>query len=239
MASVWIILGKTRFPAELIESSREHGVRTASVPFDLSAEFLPDLLREQDERLKHIATGAPPEAPEFADIIHKSRVMSRLIERARRVAVRSVPVLIEGESGTGKELFAEAVHLRSLRSEGPLVKVNCAAFVETLLLSELFGHEKGAFTGALTRKKGRFELAHGGTIFLDEIGDISLNTQVSLLRVLQERSFERVGGSQSIEVDVRVIAATNRNLEEMVREGTFRLDLYYRLKGVVLELPAL
>jgi transcriptional regulator with GAF, ATPase, and Fis domain len=156
-----------------------------------------------------------------------------------KVASSDSTLLLNGESGTGKELFAEAIHHQSARKSGPLVKVNCAAFVETLLLSELFGHEKGAFTGALSRKKGRFEMANCGTIFLDEIGDISANTQVALLRVLQEKSFERVGGSGPINVDVRVVAATNRNLEEMVRQGTFRLDLYYRLKGVVLELPPL
>jgi transcriptional regulator with GAF, ATPase, and Fis domain len=156
-----------------------------------------------------------------------------------KVAASDSTVLLVGESGTGKELFAEAIHLRSARKDGPLVKVNCAAFVETLLLSELFGHEKGAFTGALSRKKGRFEMAQGGTIFLDEIGDISPNTQVALLRVLQEREIERVGGGGAVSIDVRVIAATNRNLEEMVRQGSFRLDLYYRLKGVVLELPPL
>ena len=175
----------------------------------------------------------------YGRIVGRDRRLLHLFRMVDKVAESDSTVLLIGPSGTGKELFAEAIHQRSHRSEGPLVKVNCAAFVETLLLSELFGHEKGAFTGALSRKRGRFELADGGTIFLDEIGDISLNTQVSLLRVLQERSFERVGGSQAIEVDVRVVAATNRNLEEMVREGTFRLDLYYRLKGVVLELPAL
>jgi sigma-54 specific flagellar transcriptional regulator A len=156
-----------------------------------------------------------------------------------KVADSDSTILIQGESGTGKELIAEAIHKNSERADKPFVRVNCAAFVETLLLSELFGHEKGAFTGAMARKQGRFELADGGTLFLDEIGDISPNTQVSLLRVLQERTFERVGGSSPIHVDVRVIVATNRNLEEMVRRGDFRLDLYYRLKGVILDLPPL
>ena len=156
-----------------------------------------------------------------------------------RISGSDSTALIQGASGTGKELIAEAIHRYSPRNTGPFIKVNCAAFVETLLLSELFGHEKGAFTGAMARKKGRFELAQGGTLFLDEIGDISSNTQVALLRVLQERSFERVGGSETVLADVRLICATNRNLEEMVRDGSFRLDLYYRLKGVVLELPPL
>ena len=151
----------------------------------------------------------------------------------------STVVLIRGESGTGKELIANAIHSMSPRSSGPFIKVNCAALVETLLLSELFGHEKGAFTGAHARKIGRFELARGGTIFLDEIGDISAKTQVSLLRVLQERVFERVGGGAPMRADCRVICATNRNLEAMVKAGSFREDLYYRLKGVQVEVPAL
>ena len=175
----------------------------------------------------------------YSGVIGEDPRLHHIFRMMDKVASSDSTVLITGESGTGKEMIAEGIHNHSPRASGPLVKVNCAAFVETLLLSELFGHEKGAFTGALNRKKGRFELADGGTLFLDEIGDISMNTQVSLLRILQERAFERVGGSQQIEVDVRVIAATNRNLEEMVREGTFRLDLYYRLKGVALELPAL
>ena len=175
----------------------------------------------------------------YAQIIGENRRLLQIFRMIDRVADSDSTVLVQGESGTGKELIAEAIHGNSARCEKPFIKVNCAAFVETLLLSELFGHEKGAFTGALNRKKGRFELAHGGTIFLDEIGDISPNTQVALLRVLQERTFERVGGSDPINVDVRVVVATNRNIEEMVRRGEFRLDLYYRLKGIVVDLPAL
>ena len=172
MAAVWILLGKTRFPAELIESSKEHGVRTASVPFDISADFIPDLLREQDERLRLGSAGEPPEAPEFADIIHRSRVMERLIQRARRVAVRNVPVLIEGESGTGKEMLARAIHRASPRRDRPFVTVNCGAIPAELVESELFGHERGAFTGAKEPRKGYFEAANGGTLFLDEIGEL-------------------------------------------------------------------
>lgn len=239
MAAVWIILGKTRFPAELIESSREHGVRTASVPFDLSAEFLPDLLREQDERLKHIATGAPPEAPEFADIIHKSRVMSRLIERARRVAIRNVPVLIEGESGTGKELLARAIHRASPRRDKTFIAVNCGAIPPELVESELFGHKKGSFTGAISDRRGHFKEADGGTLFLDELGELPASAQVKLLRAIQEGEIVPLGESKPMKVDVRIVAATNRTLTEEIASGRFREDLFYRLAVAILKLPAL
>jgi DNA-binding NtrC family response regulator len=147
--------------------------------------------------------------------------------------------LITGESGTGKELVANAIHARSPRANGPFVKLHCAALAETLLESELFGHERGAFTGAMARKDGRFSIADGGTLFLDEIGEISPSIQVKLLRFLQEHEFERVGGTQTIKVDVRVIAATNRNLVEEVKAGRFREDLYYRLNVVTLDMPPL
>ena len=187
MAAVWVILAKTRFAAELIESSREHGVRTASVPFDISADFIPDLLREQDERLRRLGGGEAPEAPEFSEIVHRSRVMDRLIQRARKVAFRSIPVLLEGESGTGKEMLARAIHHASPRRDGPFVAVNCGAIPAELLESELFGHEKGAFTGALLARKGYFEAASGGTLFLDEVGELPPAAQVKLLRVVQEQ----------------------------------------------------
>ena len=175
----------------------------------------------------------------YADIVGETPRLHQIFRVIDRVAASETTMLLLGESGTGKELIAEAIHAQSDRADGPLIKVNCAAFVESLLLSELFGHEKGAFTGAVNQKIGRFERADGGTLFLDEIADISPQTQVALLRVLQEQAFERVGGAETLEVDVRVICATNKDLEQMVREGSFRLDLYYRLKGMVLELPAL
>ncbi|MFW5966968.1 MAG: sigma 54-interacting transcriptional regulator, partial [Persicimonas sp.] len=175
----------------------------------------------------------------YKEIIGEDPKLHQLFRVVDRVAESDSPVLIQGESGTGKELMAEAVHAESPRANGPFVKVNCAAFVEDLLLSELFGHVKGAFTGAVSEREGRFEMADGGTIFLDEIGDISPKTQVSLLRVLQEGTFEKVGGTETKQVDVRVICATNKSLETMVEEGEFRLDLYYRLKGVIMEVPPL
>ncbi len=175
----------------------------------------------------------------YANIVGESARLHQIFRFVDRVASSDTIVLLTGESGTGKELIAEALHERSDRAKKAFVRVNCAAFVESLLLSELFGHEKGAFTGAQSARAGRFELADGGTLFLDEIGDISPNTQVALLRVLQEGTFERVGGTETRRVNVRVICATNKNLDEMVKRGEFRLDLYYRLKGLVLEMPAL
>jgi DNA-binding NtrC family response regulator len=239
MAAVWILLSKTRFPAELIESSREHGVHTASVPFDISADFIPDLLREQDERLRHQSAGEPPSAPEFADIIHRSRVMARLVQRARRVAIRNVPVLIEGESGTGKEMIARAIHRASPRCEKPFVAVNCGAIPSELLESELFGHEKGAFTGATQPRAGYFEAADSGTLFLDELGDLPGPAQVKLLRVLQEGEVVRLGSTKPARIDVRIVAATNRTLTEEISAGRFREDLFYRLAVAALKIPPL
>jgi len=157
----------------------------------------------------------------------------------KQVAPSDATVLIRGESGTGKELIARAIHFNSARAAGPLVTLNCAALPEQLLESELFGHEKGAFTGAVAQRKGRFELADGGSIFLDEIGDLSPALQVKLLRVLQERQFERLGGTRTLKVDVRILAATHRDLEQAMRDGTFREDLYYRLNVVTIQIPPL
>ncbi len=172
-------------------------------------------------------------------IISASRGMEEALNLVKRAAPSAATVLILGESGTGKELIARAIHYSSPRADRPLVKVNCAALPENLLESELFGHEKGAFTGALSRRVGRFEQADQGTIFLDEIGDLSPSLQSKLLRALQEKEFERVGSGQTLKVDVRVVAATNRNLEEAIQKGTFREDLYYRLNVVTVFLPPL
>jgi formate hydrogenlyase transcriptional activator len=161
------------------------------------------------------------------------------LDTVEQVASTDATVLVTGETGTGKELIARAIHRRSPRARGPLVKVNCAAIPPTLLASELFGHERGAFSGAVERRKGRFEQAHGGTLFLDEIGELPQEMQVLLLRVLQEREFERLGGTQTLQVDVRLVAATNRDLAEDVRSGRFRSDLYYRLNVFPVHVPPL
>ena len=175
----------------------------------------------------------------FHNIISKSPRMHAVFELICNVAQTSSTVLIEGETGTGKEKVAEAIHQASQVRTGPMIAVNCAAIPESLLESELFGHEKGAFTSAVSQRCGRFEMAHGGTIFLDEVGDIPAAMQAKLLRVLQDRRFERVGGTESIEVDVRVVGATNRSLQKLVQDGQFREDLYYRLNVVKIELPPL
>jgi DNA-binding NtrC family response regulator len=238
MAAVWMLLGKTIFPAQLIESSREQGVKTAEVPFDIAAEFLPDLLREPDERLRAQSTADSPPTPEFKAIVHRSRVMARLIQRARRVAPRNVPVLIEGDSGTGKELLAKAIHQASPRKGKPFVAVNCGAIPASLVESELFGVERGAATGVDARE-GFFEAADGGTLFLDELGELPLPVQVKLLRVLQENEVTRVGARKPKRLDVRIVAATNRTMVDEVAGGRFREDLFYRLAVAVLKLSPL
>jgi Nif-specific regulatory protein len=175
----------------------------------------------------------------FENIVYNSKPMDDIMEAALQVADSRVTVLLMGESGTGKELVASAIHYSGMRSNKPFVRVACAALPENLLESELFGYERGAFTGAIERRIGRFEMANGGTIFLDEIGDLPLSTQVKLLRVIQERDFERLGGNQTIKVDVRIICATHRNLEEMIKEKKFREDLFYRINVFPLIMPPL
>ncbi|HYH40378.1 MAG TPA: sigma 54-interacting transcriptional regulator, partial [Burkholderiales bacterium] len=176
---------------------------------------------------------------DFAGIVGNSGPMQRVYEQVAQVARTNTTVLLRGESGTGKELIASAIHYNSSRAKKPFVKVSCGALPDTLIESELFGYEKGAFTGADARKKGRFELAEGGTLFLDEIGDVQLSTQVKLLRVLQEREFERLGGHETLKADVRLIAATNKDLERAIEKGSFREDLFYRLNVFPIFIPPL
>jgi len=179
------------------------------------------------------------EKHDFSHIVGTSNPMKHVYDQVSQVARSNATVLLRGESGTGKEMIANAIHYNSLRSKRPLVKLNCAALPDTLIEAELFGHEKGAFTGADRFKKGRFELAEGGTLFLDEIGDLPLQTQIKLLRVLQEREFERLGGTETIKTNIRLITATNKNLEEAIAKGEFREDLYYRLNVFTIFLPPL
>ena len=176
---------------------------------------------------------------DFGQIIGASEPLKDVMEKVEQVAHTSSTVLLRGETGTGKELVAHAIHINSPREEKPFVRVNCAALSQGVLESELFGHEKGAFTGAIQSRKGRFELADGGTLFLDEVGDLPMEVQIKLLRTLQEKEFERVGGTETLRVDVRVVSATNRNLEEMIKKGEFREDLYYRLNVFPIYLPPL
>lgn len=239
MASVWILLAKTTYPALLIQSSPQSGVQEADIPFDIAAEFIPKLLQQSDERLTSLAQCTPEESAEFGSIIHRSAVMKRVIAQARRVAIRSIPVLIEGESGTGKELMARAIHKASPRTDKPFIAVNCGAIPPELVESEFFGHKKGSFTGAVADRKGHFERADGGTIFLDEIGELPKAIQVKLLRTLQESEVTPVGSSEVKKIDVRVVAATNRTLINEVAEGNFREDLFYRLAVAIIKLPPL
>ena len=259
MAAVWIILAKARFPAQLIESSPQAGVQDAPVPFDITAEFNPDLIprptsnrecrsesrtlfadlmRHPDRRLERLAE-APPrfDEPGVPRIVYRCQALQRVMRRAERVAQRSVSVLIEGESGTGKELLAQYIHDQGPRAGQPFIAVNCGAIPGDLLEAELFGHEKGAFTGADKLRKGHFEAANDGTLFLDEIGELPLAAQVKILRVLQQEAVTRLGSSKEIALDVRIIAATNRNLLDEVKAGRFRSDLFYRLAVAILKLP--
>ena len=203
-------------------------------PFTRTSEFITFNLDESTQFSSHAAC-----APFFEGIVGSSEPLRRVLAQVSKVAPTDATVLILGETGTGKELIAQAIHNRSGRSSRPFVRLNCGAIEPSLLISELFGHERGAFTGALQRRLGRFECANGGTIFLDEVGDLPRDAQVALLRVLQEREFERLGGTQTISTDVRVLAATNRDLNSAASEGTFRQDLLYRLNVFPIRLPAL
>lgn len=224
-----------------IEATKQGAFDYVLKPFDI-----PEMLKIISQAVeagrmmrKHVEMDAGPETGHADAIIGKSSAMQEVYKAIGRVAATDATVLIRGESGTGKELVARAIYQYSNRSDKPFLVINCVAIPETLLESELFGYEKGAFTGAGNRRLGKFEQASGGTVFLDEIGDMPLSIQAKILRLLQERSIERLGGHQSIEVDVRIVAATNRNLERALEEERFREDLYYRLKVVTVELPPL
>jgi len=236
MAAVWILLSKTRFPAQLIETSKVAGLKTVSIPFDISAEYI---FEQRDKALISSAQGKPSSTAGFENIFYRSAAMRKVVSMAKKVASRRIPVLIEGESGTGKELFSRAIHNASNRSAGPFVAVNCGAIPPDLVESQLFGHTRGAFTGADSEHAGFFETANGGTLFLDEVGELPLLAQVKLLRAIEEEEITPLGSSQSKKTDIRLISATNRSLVNEVENGNFREDLYYRLAVYSLTLPPL
>lgn len=246
MAAVWLLLGKTRYPATFYETFGGKSWVT-EVPFDLTIDVLPEILKNPDSHLQHLASQSPSEVEGFSDIVGNSRAIRDAVGRARRAAIRGITILLLGESGTGKEMFAEAIHNASPRRDQPFLAINCAALSKTLLESELFGHSRGAFTGADRERKGAFEQTNGGTLFLDEIGECDLETQAKLLRVLQPlpgegpsiRTIRRLGDDRDRKADVRVVAATNRDLHQAIRRGTFREDLYYRLSAISITLPPL
>lgn len=246
MAAIWVLLGKSKYPARFYQTY-EGKVLETDIPFDLTLDFIPELLQGSDSTFQHLAVFSPQEIEGFENIIGNSKSLRLAVGRARKVALRDVAVLLLGESGSGKEMFARAIHAASRRKEKPFIPINCAAIPKDLLESELFGHVKGAFTGADKARDGAFVLADGGTVFLDEIGDCDPVIQAKLLRVLQPppgkgpciREFQPVGGSRTIKSDVRVIAATNKNLLHLVESGEFREDLFYRLSVVSIQLPPL
>lgn len=246
MAAIWVLLGKTLFPGRFYQTWRS-SVTETRIPFDISLDVLPDLLKTADAHLSQLAAGRPQEMHGFGRVVGESSAIRAAVARAHRAALRNVSVLITGESGTGKEVFAQAIHAASPRRRNPYVVVNCAAIPTQLMESEIFGHKKGAFTGAATGRDGAIKRADGGTLFLDEIGELDREVQAKLLRVLEPpvgesnsvREFLPVGADRPVRADVRVIAATNRDLMAMVAEGRFREDLLYRLAVITVKLPAL
>jgi DNA-binding NtrC family response regulator len=246
MAAIWVLLGKSKYHPTTFYQTYEGRAWITKIPFDLIVDFVPQVLRDADAKLQLLAGQGPQDVEGFADIAGNSRSIRVAVGRARRAAQRDVSVLILGESGTGKELFARAVHDASPRRERRFVAINCAAISRELLESELFGHKKGAFTGAAEDRDGAFKEADGGTLFLDEVGECDPAMQAKLLRVLQppdhnpcQRVFYRVGDSRPLTSDVRIIAATNRDLLDGVARHQFREDLYYRLAVITIKLPPL
>ncbi len=246
MTAVWLLLGKTRYPATFYETFAGKSWIT-EVPFDLTIDVIPEILKNLDSQVQHLALKSPSEVEGFGDIVGNSSAIRDAVGRATRAAIRGITVLLLGESGTGKEMFAHAIHKASSRRGKPFLAINCAALSKTLLESELFGHAKGAYTGADKERKGAFELVDGGTLFLDEVGECDLETQAKLLRVLQPlpgegpsiRTIRRLGDEHDRKSNVRIIAATNRDLLSAIRKGQFREDLYYRLASISITLPPL
>lgn len=228
MSATWLLLGTSIFNATLLQSSKEKGVEVIELPYQVS------LQAKQDQSIEQLT-----EMVMTDDIKNASNAMAKVDELVELFAPRNIPVIIQGETGSGKEVLAKKIHARSQRKDKVFIAINCGAMSENLVDSELFGHKKGAFTGAERDRKGHFESANGGTLFLDEIGELPLSSQVKLLRVLQEKEVTPVGNSLPIKIDVRIICATHRDLLEMVRQGSFREDLYYRLAVGMVEIPPL
>lgn len=237
MQAVWILLGKTRYPCKFYQSSLEQGVQVVDIPFELSMEYLPAARLIGSNKISSLALGSAPINAAFDNIVTQNPQMLMLKQQAQILAEREVPVLIYGETGTGKELFSRAIHNASKRASKPFISLNCGAIPAELVDSVLFGHKKGAFTGASSDKPGVFEQANGGTLFLDEFGELEPAVQVRLLRVLQDGTFTPIGATKEQKVNVRLITATHRNLMEKVAEGSFREDLFYRIAVGVLHLP--
>ncbi len=246
MAATLVLLGKSRYPARFLQTYRGKTNET-EIPFDLTVDYVPELLQDPDAKLQLLADKSPAEVEGFDAIVGDSQPIRLAVGRAKRAAVRDVSVLLLGESGVGKELFAQAIHSASARRDGPFVAVNCAAMPKDLLESILFGHKKGAFTGATADHAGAFEEADGGTLFLDEFGECDPDMQAKLLRVLQpgpkdppcRRTFRRVGDTKDRLADVRIVAATNRDPQIEISEGRLREDLFYRIATITLRIPAL
>jgi DNA-binding NtrC family response regulator len=246
MAVVWVLLGKSRYPASFYQTGRGK-LHEAKIPAALFEEVVPDLIRDRDIALQHLASRNPADVEGFEQVVGGSTPIRLAVGRAQRAALRDVPVLLLGESGTGKEVFAQAIHKASRRSSGPFEAINCAAIPRDLLEAELFGHAKGAYTGADKKRSGAFTRNDGGTLFLDEIGECDPLLQSKLLRVLQPptgknscyREFRAVGGDELLTSNVRIVAATNRDLQREIKAQRFREDLYYRLAVITLQLPPL
>lgn len=239
MQAVWILLGKTKYPVTFYQSSREQGVEQVKIPFNIAAEYIPSAASVNDQHLANLINDQAPVHAAFDDIITQDPNMLRLKKQAQILAEREVPVLIQGETGTGKELFARAIHNASQRANKPFIALNCGAIAPELIDTTLFGHKKGAFTGATSDRAGVFQQAHGGTLFLDEFGELTLAAQVRLLRAIQEGLVTPIGSQKEESVDVRIITATHRNLIEDIANGVFREDLFYRVAVGVLTLPPL
>ena len=239
MQAIWILLGKTKYSARFYQSSKEQGAQEVRIPFDISAEYTPPVTNLTTTQLTELTNDGVSSNAAFENIITQNPVMQRLKHQAEILAKREVPVLILGETGTGKELFARAIHNASSRADKPFIPVNCGAFPSELVDSMLFGHKKGAFTGASADRQGYFQQANGGTLFLDEFGELEPSVQVRLLRVLQEGVMTPVGAVKEESVNVRIITATHRNLMQAIQEGRFREDLFYRVAVGVLSLPPL